>query len=140
MPVEPTTYICAPDRSDGSVPEAGERLFLLVNAPPAELAAAAFDAAETRTFALLERFGLTLDVDASVRTTPGDWAERFPGSDGAIYGWPTHGSMGAFRRAGSRGAVQGLYFAGGTVHPGPGIPMATQSGRIAAQAVLEDVA
>jgi 1-hydroxycarotenoid 3,4-desaturase len=140
VPVEPTVYLCAPDRTEGQAPDGPERVFMLVNAPPAELPPAAVDAAQERTFALLERFGMTLDIDASVRTTPGDWAERFPGSDGAIYGWPTHGSMGAFRRNGSRSKVKGLYCAGGTVHPGPGIPMAAQSGRIAARAVLDDLA
>jgi 1-hydroxycarotenoid 3,4-desaturase len=34
--------------------------------------------------------------------------------------------------------VPGLYFAGGSVHPGPGVPMATLSGRRAAECVALD--
>ena len=73
-----------------------------------------------------------------------DAAGRFrcdfvPGTDGAIYGWPTHGMMGSFRRHGSRSRVQGLYLAGGSVHPGPGVPMTAISGRIAARSVLGDL-
>ena len=136
---EPTVYLCAQDRKNGAPPESPERLLLLVNAPPRTLAAADIDAVEARTFDFLARHGLRIDTDAAVRTTPADWAERFPGSDGAIYGWPTHGWRGTFKRSGARGAVRGLYFAGGTVHPGPGIPMAAQSGRIAARAVLADL-
>jgi len=34
--------------------------------------------------------------------------------------------------------VPGLFLAGGTVHPGPGVPMATLSGRIAAQTILSE--
>ncbi|MEO1203972.1 MAG: hypothetical protein AAFX10_14800, partial [Pseudomonadota bacterium] len=65
--------------------------------------------------------------------------ERFPGSDGAIYGWPTHGWSGSFRRGGSRSGLEGLYLAGGTVHPGPGVPMTAISGRLAAASVLSDL-
>ena len=43
---------------------------------------------------------------------PDDFADRFPGTGGAIYGWPTHGMMGSFRRHGSRARLPGLYLAG----------------------------
>ena len=33
----------------------------------------------------------------------------------------------------------GLYFAGGTIHPGGGLPMVMLSGKLAAQMVLEDL-
>jgi 1-hydroxycarotenoid 3,4-desaturase len=36
--------------------------------------------------------------------------------------------------------LPGLYLAGGSVHPGPGIPMATMSGRLAAARLLGDLA
>lgn len=150
---EPTVYVCAPDRGHAPDPVSGpadaasggtgtqaERLFLLVNAPPAALGDEEVEAIETRTFAFLAGHGLEIDVEASKRLAPSDWAERFPGSGGAIYGWPTHGWRGSFERAGATGKVGGLYFAGGTVHPGPGIPMAAQSGRIAAARIVRDFA
>jgi 1-hydroxycarotenoid 3,4-desaturase len=135
----PTIYLCAQDREAGVAPaQSQERVFLLVNAPPRALTPGALDAVEDRLYELLGRHGLELHVQAMQRTGPADWAKRFPGSSGALYGWPTHGWRGSFRRSGSRSDVRGLYLAGGTVHPGPGIPMALQSGRIAARAVLED--
>jgi 1-hydroxycarotenoid 3,4-desaturase len=135
----PTIYLCAQDRETGRAPaESPERVFLLVNAPPGTLSPEALDAVEERLYELLGRHGLELHVQAMQRTGPADWAERFPGSSGAIYGWPTHGWRGSFRRSGSRSKLRGLYLAGGTVHPGPGIPMALQSGRIAAKAILDD--
>ena len=72
-------------------------------------------------------------------TSPGYFAGRFPGSGGAIYGWPTHGFSGSFKRSGSRSRLKGLYLAGGSVHPGPGVPMTALSGRIAAKSVRADL-
>ena len=96
---------------------------------------------EARTIDLLKRHGLAIDHDPQDRilTTPNDFGALFPGTEGAIYGWPVHGWTGSFKRHGSRAKVAGLYLAGGTVHPGPGVPMVAQSGRLAASAVREDL-
>ena len=139
---EPTIYMCAQDRGESRNPGKGgaERLFLLINAPPRSVSADEAGRYERRTFTMLERHGLSIaGIEAGpVVTTPDDFAERFPGSGGAIYGWPTHGWSGSFRRPGSRSGIAGLYLAGGTVHPGPGVPMAALSGRIAAASARHD--
>ncbi|MEO1247371.1 MAG: 1-hydroxycarotenoid 3,4-desaturase CrtD [Pseudomonadota bacterium] len=138
----PTTYVCAQDRGDESaVPNGAERLFVLANAPPQALSEAALLDAQNNVERLLGRAGLTIDLGAANarRFSPADFAARFPESDGAIYGWPTHGMFGSFRRSGSRSKLEGLYLAGGSVHPGPGVPMAALSGRIAADAVRKDL-
>jgi 1-hydroxycarotenoid 3,4-desaturase len=46
--------------------------------------------------------------------------------------------MASFARLGAASRVPGLYLAGGSVHPGAGIPMAAMSGRLAAARMLED--
>ncbi len=137
---EPTVYICAKGRVRQTDTDVPEPLFLLVNAPPRPMADDEAEVIEQRTFALLERHGLEIEVEPSARvmTTPTDFATLFPGSEGAIYGWPTHGWSGSFRRQGSRARIPGLYFAGGTVHPGPGVPMVALSGRLAADSVRAD--
>jgi 1-hydroxycarotenoid 3,4-desaturase len=71
-----------------------------------------------------------------VRTLPQDFARLFPGSGGALYGQATHGWMSAFARHSARSPVPGLYLAGGSVHPGPGVPMAAMSGRLAAATLM----
>jgi len=139
---EPTVYVCANGRVDDAKPEGREPLLLLVNAPARPFPFEELDAIEQHTFAFLQRHGFHIDLAgaASQRTTPNEFDSLFPGTDGAIYGWPTHGWSGSFKRHGSRAKLRGLYLAGGTVHPGPGVPMVAQSGRLAAAAVREDLA
>ncbi len=142
---EPTVYLCAQDRGDGELAgDVAERMLLLVNAPadgdvsPLDGAAIARTAADAT--ALLARCGLTLDAAEPQRivTTPTGFDALFPGTGGALYGRANHGSMGSFQRPGARSRIPGLYLAGGSVHPGAGIPMALMSGRLAAARVIED--
>lgn len=136
---EPTVYVCAQDRGvrDARGTRGPERLLVLINAPPVRMADNEVRAATARAFDLLHAQGLDVDADPddAVMTTPNDFAELFPASGGAIYGWPTHGWSGSFRRAGAGSRIAGLFLAGGSVHPGPGVPMVALSGRIAANAV-----
>jgi len=141
----PTVYVCAQDRAGGrSPPEETERLLLLVNAP-AIGDQASFDAAQVeevrrRAWAVLEACGLSVEpvAEATIATTPADFERLFPASGGALYGRANHGLMGSFQRPGPESGLAGLYLAGGGVHPGPGIPMATLSGRLAAMRVLDE--
>lgn len=145
IPQAPTVYVCAQDRDDRGLAAPGpERLLVLVNAPalgdargfpPSEI-----DPCTERTFAHLARLGLTIHrrPDATVTTTPTDFDRLFPGSGGALYGEANHGWTASFRRPASRTAIRGLYLAGGATHPGPGVPMAALSGRLAAEAILAD--
>jgi hypothetical protein len=66
-----------------------------------------------------------------VVTGPDGFDALFPGTGGALYGKANHGMLGSFSRPGARSRLPGLYLAGGSVHPGAGVPMATLSGRLA---------
>jgi 1-hydroxycarotenoid 3,4-desaturase len=148
LPSQPTIYVCAQDRDDTGLRRPGEpeRLFCLVNAPPTgdgpELTSAEIDSCTKNLFAILARCGLHLQQTQHPMqlTTPAQFHRRFPGTGGALYGAATHGWQASFRRPGSRTVIPGLYLAGGSVHPGPGLPMAALSGRLASESLLADLA
>lgn len=144
LPTTPTVYLCAQDRGTGQpAPPDGERVLALVNAPATAdgrgLPPEEIEACEQTTFAHLARCGLQIawSPRGPQRTTPAEFQARFPGSGGALYGRATHGWMASFQRPGSSSRIPGLFLAGGSVHPGPGLPMAATSGWLAAQAVLQ---
>lgn len=142
VPAKPTVYLCAQDRRpprDGLDVAVPERVFCLINAPARDLSAAELEDAERALDNMLNAHGLTFERAATPAVTqPADFAERFPASCGALYGRPTHGFFGSFQRPGSSCRVAGLYLAGGTVHPGAGVPMAAMSGVLAAERINRD--
>jgi 1-hydroxycarotenoid 3,4-desaturase len=145
---EPTVYACAQGPAQqgavGTNSPDEERLLLVVNAPPTGADAAAWTDEEIHrweraTFSTLTRCGLTLTPRATRVTTPADFHRRFPGTGGSLYGQRARGALSPLSRPGSRSKTQGLYLAGGSIHPGPGVPMAALSGRLAAQQILADL-
>ncbi|WP_281299767.1 MULTISPECIES: 1-hydroxycarotenoid 3,4-desaturase CrtD [unclassified Iodidimonas] len=150
VPHDPTVYLCAQDRSlsddqpTGRGPVNGtERLFCLINAP-ANGDQKTYDeeeikGCEERMRRRLEACGLELSNPHWVETTsPQDFAALYPATGGALYGPVSHGWRASFQRPGVKTACPGLYLAGGSVHPGPGVPMAALSGLMAAKALIRD--
>jgi 1-hydroxycarotenoid 3,4-desaturase len=142
LPQQGTVYVCAQDRGDaGGAPPGRERLLCLVNAP-ADGDSRPFDPSEIepclrRSQDLLQHCGLQVEAQApQVVSTPCTFNQLFPATGGALYGAASHGWMALFRRSGSTSRLPGLYLAGGSVHPGPGVPMAAMSGRLAAETLL----
>ncbi len=145
-PREPTVYVCAQDRDDSDTIMAGpEKLLILINAP-ADGDSHTYDAAEVeqcaqRTFGVLKQRGLQVQrqADTTQVTTPADFNRMFPATGGALYGRSSHGWTASFQRPGTRTKIPGLYLAGGSTHPGPGVPMAALAGRSAAASLLADL-
>ncbi|MDP4301394.1 1-hydroxycarotenoid 3,4-desaturase CrtD [Leptothrix discophora] len=149
LPEVPTVYLCAQDRDgrrDSAAPNGPERLMCLVNAPAQlgnrPLGEQEISACEQAMWQQLARSGLTVrPTGAPPRLTrPTDFAQRYPGSLGALYGPSSRGWRASFQRPAHTTRLPGLFLAGGTVHPGPGVPMAALSGRLAATQILADLA
>lgn len=145
-PDDPTVYVSITSKVDADhAPPGCENWFVLVNAPAAD---GRFDWAteapgyRDRVLSTLARFGL--DVRDAIRSetilTPLDIEQMSGAWRGALYGVSSNRALNAFRRPHNRAReVKGLYFAGGTTHPGGGVPMVTLSGKVAADMVSRDL-
>ena len=142
LPDQPTTYVFAPDFDQDDL--TSQRFFCLINAP-AHGDSKTYSEEEQRQcqnmiFDQLKACGFHLipEPGTLVTTTPTDFAQRFPATGGALFGQPIHGVRASFQRPGIRTRTKGLYRAGGSVHPGSGVPMAALSGLMAAQTIIRD--
>lgn len=144
-PEEPTVYLSVTSKNfHDDAPAGCENWFILVNAPAIGPAWDWLEQAEPYADLVLERLAsFGFDVRSRILCrhifTPVD-IERLTGARrGALYGASSNNRWAAFRRSHNRCPdVAGLYFAGGTVHPGGGVPMVTLSGKVAAGLVLAD--
>jgi 1-hydroxycarotenoid 3,4-desaturase len=142
LPADPVVYVCAQGREDdaGGAAER-EPVLVLVQAPATGDSVAwttkEIDVCKRLATTTLSRSGARVSLEDLTVTTPADFERAFPGSGGALYGAATHGKMAPLERPGATSAIPGLFLAGGTVHPGAGVPMAATSGVLAAQAIAD---
>ncbi len=145
--VDPTCYLCAPAMTEpGVAPSGGEALYVLVHTPYLRKHhdwKVMFPAYRAKILAKLERSAGLTNIEKHIRfeshLTPQHIHDRYRVLDGAIYGLASHGKWhGAFKPANRSPDFKRLYLAGGSAHPGPGMPMALMSGWIAADALDKD--
>ncbi|MCX7416336.1 MAG: phytoene desaturase family protein, partial [Planctomycetia bacterium] len=144
---DPTCYVCAPAVTEPDVaPAGGESLYVLVHTPylrPHHDWSKMFPAYRRRIIEKLEQTAGLKNLERHIvfekSLTPQDIHDRYHVLDGAIYGLASHGRfLGAFKPANRSPDIEGLYMAGGSSHPGPGMPMVLMSGWIAADCVDQD--
>ena len=144
---DPSCYVCAPAGTDPSVaPEGGEALYILVHTPylrPSHDWKVMLPEYRRTIIDKLEGGGgmekLEDEIIYESALTPQDINDRYGVLNGAIYGLASHGRFkGALKPSNRSPHLRGLYLAGGSAHPGPGMPMAIMSGWIAADAVDGD--
>ena len=144
---DPTCYVCAPAVPEPEVaPPGGEALYVLVHTPylrPHHDWSKMLPAYRNRIIEKLKQTAGMKDLERHIvferALTPQDINDRYHVLDGAIYGLASHGRfLGAFKPANRSPDIEGLYLAGGSAHPGPGMPMVLMSGWIAADCVDQD--
>lgn len=148
-PTEPTIYIAVSSRSDPTqAPTGHDNYFVLVNVPARDPAKPWTTEEKTayRDLILLrlESFGLKRLRERIVTEsifTPTDFATRDLAHHGALYGWASHSIRTSLFRPPLRSSRdRSVFFAGGTTHPGGGIPLVLLSGRMAAEQLLREAA
>ncbi|BBI33636.1 phytoene desaturase family protein [Cohnella abietis] len=143
-PSDPAIYVCHSGHSErGMAPEGASNLFILVNAPYlSDLVN--WDNPFTKQYGerildKLASLGIEGLRDAEVRMsyTPLQLKQDTSAYRGAIYGISSNSPRQTFARPSNRGPISGLWFVGGTTHPGGGTPMVAMSGQLVAESLIK---
>ncbi|MBA3861953.1 MAG: phytoene desaturase, partial [Solirubrobacterales bacterium] len=80
--------------------------------------------------------GVGSRIVTSARRTPDDLERETGAARGAIYGAAPHGRLGTIGRPPNAARrPRGLYRAGGTVHPGGGLPLVMLGAKVVAEEI-----
>ena len=145
VPDEPTIYIAITSKADAEhAPADSENWFVLLNMPYLSLGQVwERETVRMRSVVLDKLKQLGFDIADQIEVeqvyTPEDFSQLYASNQGSIYGISSNSKTTAFKRIPNRSRMlHGLYFAGGSVHPGGGIPLVILSGKIAATLIAED--
>ncbi len=144
-PDDPTVYVNITSKvTPGDAPKNGENWFILVNAPYVGEQDWKGESARMREI-VVRRLSAALgrDVAGAIEEegvmTPADIERKTMSYRGALYGISSNSRLAAFARHPNRSPdYAGLYFCGGSAHPGGGMPLVMLSGKIAADLMRYD--
>lgn len=143
-PDDPTVYISITSKTDPEhAPQNCENWFILLNMPylsGKQNWGAEVDRMRSRILEKMQRYGLDAESHITMEKvlTPQDLYNLYRSNRGSIYGISSNSRMTAFKRPANRSRdINGLYFAGGSAHPGGGIPLVLLSGKMAAELISE---
>lgn len=146
LPDDPTIYLVAPTRSDPSqAPSGCDNIKILPHIPPIDpqnpYRREDYIALKEVCLDKLERMGLT-DLRKHIIVedfwTPFDIEARYASNRGSIYGVVCdRRSNFAFKAPKQSSHFRNLFFVGGSVNPGAGMPMVTLSGQHVARMIVE---
>ncbi len=144
-PTDPTIYINVTSKvTPKDAPADGENWFILINAPYVRDQNWKEEISRTRSV-VMRRLSETLDCDIerALETegvmSPPDIEKRTTSYRGALYGISSNSRLAAFSRHPNRSPdYRGLYFCGGSAHPGGGMPLVMLSGKIVSDLIGYD--
>lgn len=142
---DPTIYLYISSKVfPGDAPAGCENWFVMVNAPESRGQDWEELIRSTR-LRITEKIEQILGISLADRILfeecldPGAIEKRTGSWHGSLYGPSSNSRLSAFKRHPNfSGSVKGLYFTGGSVHPGGGIPLCLASARIVATLVEKD--
>lgn len=144
-PTEPTIYIYISSKfSPLDAPAGKENWFVMINAPNcgnsnAKAQMSNDDIKETilNKIKTLTGYDIKDKIETESIMTPEDIEEQTGSYKGSIYGISSNSRNAAFLRQPNMSKhYKGLYFTGGSAHPGGGIPLVILSGKIAAEKII----
>jgi phytoene desaturase len=142
---DPTIYVNATVKDIASdAPEGCENWFVMVNAP--SNTGQDWDAMTVRIRRdvirkLEQHLGEPVEpfIEVEQILDPRGIEQRTSSYRGALYGTSSNSKWSAFlRHPNTAHKIRNLYFCGGSVHPGGGIPLCLNSAKIAAECIRED--
>lgn len=143
---DPTIYINITSKMEsGQAPEGKENWFVMINAPANQEQDWEVLKKQCRQ-AVIRKLNRMLNTDVEsyieVEETldPVKIEQQTSSYRGALYGTSSNSKMAAFlRHPNFSSTIKGLYFAGGTVHPGGGIPLCLKSARLVSELIKSDI-
>ncbi len=139
LPRDPTLYVSISSKSQlDDAPRGGENWFVLANAPAvSEEVSYDEERYAEHLIDLLERRGLAVRKRLEVQKIFPPRYLTTLAHRGSIYGAAPHSLLQTLRPKQTVHGIQNLFLAGGSVHPGGGIPLALLSGKHAAALALK---
>jgi phytoene desaturase len=145
-PEDPTIYIYISSKfRNDDAPSGMENWFVMINAPYDKNQDWSVETDKSME-RIIKKIGKTLgsDIKSKIRCesilTPPEIERRTSSSRGSLYGISSNSRSAAFLRQSNRSKQhRGLYFCGGSVHPGGGIPLVLLSGKLTAAAIAKDL-
>lgn len=144
VPRQPTIYLAITSKTDQShAPAGSENWFVLLNMPYLmEGQNWEMITHEMRQYVFKKLEKLDINISGSIEyekvLTPQDLFDYYGSNRGSIYGISSNSRTTAFRRPPNRNReIKGLYFAGGSTHPGGGVPLVVLSGKMCAELILQ---
>ncbi len=139
---DPTIYIYISSKMvKTDAPQNHENWFVMINTPHLGNWKLDVDAVKKNILRKIEKYTSIKIGDRILNEniiTPEQLAETTHSYLGSLYGASSNSIISAFLRHPNFSKVRNLYFCGGTVHPGGGIPLALMSAKIAASLINEN--
>lgn len=141
---DPTIYIYISSKiNKADAPDGKENWFVMVNAPYIHNQNWDHEISLARDrildkIELITGIKLRSKIISEKILSPEDLESKTGSYKGSIYGISSNNKSSAFLRHPNKSKIKNLYFTGGSVHPGGGIPLVVLSGKFAAENIIKE--